>query len=442
MESENKKRGVRSCLSLEKLRHIVAEGTAIHANIGSSVTKLGRVLSQAEGWFENNESLLVRAGVLKVDGKFKVGSVSLSELTNAVSAASANISFELEEAAALQEVVSKIHTWVDRTGNAAPIKRSKRVGKGRWSCKPTRFRVQDLEELIEEARTLPIPTDEEVHRLEIQLDEVRAWRIKARSDLKEIATGFHNLRSAIESIHGSPEEFYNEGAKSSLIPDGNHCPATTMTTPSEPEVGNDTDMAIVSDSQDVGYGPQSERDACSEIASQTDASSTGSDSDLLGHNNVDRAISAMLEEARKTGVMTSEEDVVSDLEVVSKWCAKSLKVLVTPNGIYEKRTYQHFNALIEAGGELLESSEAKDQDIDQELSGLLRKSWSLVVQEQLHRLGKLRAHRDAFVEWSKTAQILMSAKEKKITFQSIEDLAEQSLKYPACKSIESLVLAL
>jgi hypothetical protein len=456
---DNRRNNERGCLSLDKLRRIVTEGTAIHANIGTSVNKMARVLSQAETWFEKNVTLLVRAGILKVDGHVCVGFVTLPELTNAVSDASAGISLDLQEAVALQEVVDKIQRWVDRTGNAAPIKRSKRVGKGRWSCKPTRFRVADLVDLIEEAKTLPIPTDEEVQRLKTQLEDVYTWRLKAYKDLREIANGFHSLGAAIQSIHGSPEDFFSEESRLRINADENLLSSSTEEIPLEVEtttnpmdvddtaeseaegasglmdVDDTTEYKPVANSREVTGSLQMEEEPKDEGGSQTEVSSNRESETNLGREcKVDRSIAVLLNEARQTGVMTTEEEVVASLDSISKWCTKTLKALESPNDLYEKRTFAQFNALIEAGEKLLQSPEDEHEiEIDQELARLLRTSWSVVVKEQLDRLEKLRGHRDKFVEWSKSAQVLISAKEKKVSFEAIDALVEQSRAYPSCK---------
>lgn len=531
LDWDNRRSAVRKCLSFEKLRRIVTEGAAIHAQIGNSVTKMARVLAQAEAWFEKNKSLLIRAGIMKVDGNICVGLATLSELSNAAAAASTDVSLDLEEAVALKEIVTKIQSWVDRTGNAAPIKRSKRVGKGRWSRKPTRFRIDDLVDLISEAKMLPIPTDDEVHRLTVQLNDVHAWRLRAHDDIKEIANGFHNLRATIQTVHGAPEDFYNAES------------IRRLTNLHKPEVASDcsaatdamenddaTEKGIVAESQDVSLprdtsaipidsqkqndenlfqskevliapgdskeslnpsqslestrplecgsshyakedskarvgisrvttepqdNVQAEVDSqeVAKIGSDSDdgadtrhigeestletssQSSVGElDLDLAGQSKVEQSIAAMLTEARLIGVVTGEEDVVLSLESVSKWCGKSLRALEKPCDLYEKRTYNQLDGLIQAGQSLLETaSTSEDKGIDRELANMLRTSWSFVVKDQLRRLEKLRSHRDKFAEWSKLAQALMSAREKKITFEALDDLAEQSQEYPACK---------
>lgn len=461
VEWDNRRSSPPECLSLDKLRRIVSEGNAIHANMGNSVTKMARVLGQAENWFEKNLSLLCRAGVRDSDGNSAVGTVTLLELTNAVAEASSEISLDLQEALALQEIVDKILSWVDRVSNAAPIKRSKRVGKGRWSSRPTRFREKDLVDLIEEAKTLPIPTGDEVLRLQTQLDEVNAWRIKAHRDLKEIANGFHNLGASIESMHGSCEDFFSDQSRLRIYADRGKASLSSETIPREIEanvdameiddiaesgrVGADSapDLVEVYPITDLGSSSHSQvvtsigvaTDVNDDLGSQIEVTSSGeSSSNPDKECQVERLISTLLHEARQTGVMTREEDLIASLEIISKWCSKTLRALEHPHDLYEKRTYAGFNSLMESGEALLEVP-IGESGLDGELEELLRNSWSSVVRQQLVRLENLRTHRDKFVEWSKVAQILLSAKDKKLTFEAIDEIAEQSRQYPSCKCI-------
>jgi hypothetical protein len=457
---DNRRNNALECLSLDKLRRIVSEGTAIHANVGNAVSKMARILSQAEFWFNKNLSILVRAGVQKTDDNAFVGKVALLELTNAVSDAASDISLDLQEAIALQEVVEKIHRWVERTGNAAPIKRSKRVGKGRWSCKPIRFRESDLVDLIGEAELLPIPTDDEVQRLRTQLDEVHAWRRKAHADLHEIASGFQGLGTSIQSMHGTSGDFYTDESRIRMISDDDRPPCVQKAITLEVETSADRvdiDMAepvlwvsdvvslddlprtsestLSSSLQEGGPSALSERDTNNEGASRTEASS-GGESDSIADSDciVDNLIVTLLSEARQTGVLTAEEQLLASLEKISKWCAKSLKILECPTDLYEARTFSNFNRLIETGRELLETPDGEvEGEIDRELSRLLRSSWSAVVKEQLERLEKLRVHRDKFVEWSNTSRVLLAAKDKKLTLEAVYELADESRQYPSCK---------
>lgn len=384
-----------------------------------------KVLEQAEEWYESHESLLARANAVKTGASNSLGeSITLSELEDAVSSAASDVSVDLEEALALKEIAERIRKWTERAGNAAPMKRSKRVGKGRWSCKGKRFRVEDLSELIDEAKSLPIPTTEVVDRLKKQLQDIQTWRSKAHEDLKEIADAFCCLRSTIDSIHGKSDElqpFLEIEIASDVekaVEKSSNLPIESKVSKESVESCHDKDPSEVDESK-----PNTD-----ELRSSS-SPTCGFDE----KNKVEYLISNLLNEARQTGVVTAEEDVINELDKIATWCGKSLKTLKNSSELLEKRTYQNFNSLVAAGKELLALPDSNPVDIDSDLSQSLRSSWSTLVEEQLCRLGKLEANRDDFIKWSKAAQNLMSAKEKKITIEDIEELALQSRKYPSCK---------
>jgi len=436
LEWDNRRSSGRSCMSLEKLRQIVKRGTAIPANVGSTVAKMSKVLEQAEVWYKSNESLLERANAVKNgDTAASLGqSITLSELEDAVSSAASNISVDLEEALALQKIAERIQRWTERAGNAAPIKRSKRVGKGRWPCKASRFRVEDLENLIDEAKYLPIPTNEIVERLKKQLEGIRTWKYKAHKDLKEVANAFCCLRSKIECTHGKPDEQVLCVEKTSKVDEG--------TDESPPKIS--VEVKQVDEPLDVDHAQHTIEDHESELDMDEPnrEHQTYDSGGTIDKNVVDYLISNLLNESRQTGVVTAEEEVINDLEKISAWCCKSLKALKNSNELLEKRTYQNFNALVTAGKELLTLPDSKPADFDLDLWQILRKSWSTLVEDQLRRLGKLEANRDDFIKWTKTAQSLMAAKEKKITIEAIEQLAEESRKYPSSGDVVQRVQCL
>jgi hypothetical protein len=149
------------------LRQIVDEGNLIYANIGRASRKMSRILGQAESWHGEFGDLLVRSGVSAAANEPSStvrpnGLVTLEEINAAAESAASNVSLDLDKALALKNLGERIQKWQDQVLVAA-LTRSKRVGKGKR--RHTRFSVDDLRSLIDEAQTLPIKTDEHVQRL-------------------------------------------------------------------------------------------------------------------------------------------------------------------------------------------------------------------------------------------------------------------------------------
>ena len=70
---------------------------------------------------------------------------------------------------------------------------------------------------------------------------------------------------------------------------------------------------------------------------------------------------------------------------------------------------------------------------DTELLNSVGLSLGDLISDQLVRLKILQSHRDKFITWFKNAQEMLSSKENPVTFDVINQLAEQSHDYPASK---------
>ena len=135
-------------MSISQLRAIVDEGNAIYANVGNSITKISRVLVQAENWYRSHSSLLEHCGILSkehaVENIAKTLLTTIPEMSAAVDAARMNVSLDLEEAMQLRKILAKTSNWFERVTLIAP-KRNKRHSKGSRS----KFSLKDLIGLIE-----------------------------------------------------------------------------------------------------------------------------------------------------------------------------------------------------------------------------------------------------------------------------------------------------
>ena len=422
----------RSCLSIATLRQIVDEVNLIHANVGSASGKMVRILGQAESWQEDFADLLARSGVCIPDAPTSsAGSkylVTLEEINCAVEDAASNVSLDLEEARALEDLGERIQKWQERVVVAAPT-RSKRAGKGKH--RQIRCSVDDLISLISEASSLPIQTDEDVERLKLQLNKVHEWRLQAQHELREIAAGFCNLRQAIDSAYGLPQEFYDESTRENEHSSGGANEGLSQQL-------ND-DVMQVENEEDPADPVGSAEDS-----SQTDTASIA-ESELFaaatsrmggGGSMVYKMISSLLKGSKLIGTYTSEEEVADALEKVSKWSLKSLTYIDSPRSVYEKKCFGPFDKFLEAGEELLDlrkSLETRMKLDDANLMPLLSSSWGCLVSDQIVRLRALQSHRDQFIVWCRDTQQVLSSKEKGTTLEELKELAEQSYDYPGSK---------
>lgn len=401
------------------------EGNSIHANIGTAITKLSRISAQADAWYLKYTSVIVRSGLSKEE-ESPFGLVTLVEMNEAVAAAAKDVSLDLEEALAIKDLAKRAQQWMDKVILAAP-KRTKRKGI------KNRFTIDDLLQLIEEAKALPIPTCDYIDRLNAQLDHVYAWRMKAQEELKDIAEGFESLRLGISGIYGQPEDFFRDG--SNVLNVVSESPSTLAN-----DVVLGSNIAPMDREPEGSSNGENASRAETESFSQTDLSIAGMDDvDLWSRvggegDSVFRLVEKLLCDARQTGICTPEEETAGQLEMISKWCLKSLKFLNSPGSIYDKKNYSIFDKFIVNGSELSSQNGIIKTTLDvDESSRMLRSRWAALVGDQLTRLTNLQIFRDKFISWSKEAQQILASKEKRPSIDELRQLACQSLEYPSGK---------
>lgn len=382
----------RACLSIEKLRDITRDGSSIHANIGNALNKMSRILSQAEEWHDKHRDLLSRCGLLRPEQQSPRSIVSVSEMMDAVTAAKNDVSLDLDEALELKTLVKRIEVWFEKALNLAP-KRSKRASK----VKP-KYSVNELLAVIDEADKLPVNTQEDLQRLQIQLSRVQEWRSQAGFALNQISSEFDKLRESITLAYGDPKEFSRENDKDDDSAEGN-------TKGIQESIAADAKMTDPILDSDEGLGE--------------------------GGASVHRLIKELLEGSRDIGLMTAEGDAAEVLDLVSRWCTTSIKYLESPRDIFDKRYFGAFDRFLKEGEDLIEKSKFVDTDIP-EGNAKLGQSYGAVVADQLERLEVLKADRAKFISWCEVAAEVLADK-KKLTSEKVQQLAEGSRDFPSSK---------
>ena len=420
MDGDNRRNTSRSCLSIVKLRKIVQEESSIHANLGNSASKIARILLQAEEWYEEYQSLLVRCNLEPSSSHLSNSNVDLSEMKKAVEFAASDISLDLEEAVELKLLLEKVEHWFDRVAIIAPM-RSKRQSKVTRST----FNMDDLLSLIEESSTLPLDVQEEVKRLEVQLSTVEAWRVRASKELLQIGLGFVELQKSINTVYGDPSNFQVDSFSKEKEEDK--------------EDGTDSyeyqSNKALSDPMEIELNSQTheENDFRMDMATPNEEDKSDKSITEKGHSNVQRMIRDLQSSAKGNGVITTEAEIADLLESVSRWCISSLKYLSSPREIFDKRFYGAFDRFIAEGERLFgQYEDQKKKALETTYEGLAE-NWSRMVSDQLRRLDILRAEREKFIKWCELANQVL-ADEKKLTAEKLEDLAEKSRCFPAGKA--------
>lgn len=468
LEFDNRKsQGNRQCLSIATLRQIVNEGNLIHANIGIASGKLSRMLGQAETWYGEYGDLLRRCGIptsiTPASTEESTDLATLEEINAATQSAEANVSLDLDEARSLRELKERIEKWQERVLEAAP-KRSKRPGKGKHQ--DSRYTVDDLKFLIEESSSLPIKTDDDTERLRHQVENVHRWRAQARQELDNIATSLRSLRQSVNSDFGPPDEYYDDDSRDDGVASGKKAvsddsqPAAEVAveslvskadvSPTAPEtkesqsdfVTNRCHMTSLT-SGNISISSISLADCTveqkTEDSSQADSSTAESEIDARkgSVSTVSKMISSLLESSKLTSARTSEEEMAELLDRAAKWIIRSLECIDSPKEVYDKKTFELFDEFIVAGEEIIVCRDSLQGQMldDGELLNRVGLSLRDLVSDQLVRLKILQSHRDKFITWFRNAQEMLSSKEKRVTFDVINQLAEQSHDYPASKCL-------
>jgi hypothetical protein len=63
LDTDNRKKDSLDSISIPELRQIVQDRKAIHINMGTPMSKIGRILAQADRWYEEYHPLLLRCDV-------------------------------------------------------------------------------------------------------------------------------------------------------------------------------------------------------------------------------------------------------------------------------------------------------------------------------------------------------------------------------------------
>jgi hypothetical protein len=393
-------------LSISDLRAIVSECESIFVNFGSSGSKVTKILGQAERWLEKYSPLLRRCNL--------VGSITpydtIVEIDEMVEACrdSEDVPIELDEAAQLGELTDQVRNWFDKATVVIGKKRQRR------NSKADTLSAQELLELIEMAPTLPVETTPETEQLQAVLNSVQVWQRCAAGDLEVILDEFLQLRIAVTEAYGSPSEFSRDKTT-----DHSNC------TESESSVHTDSilvenDLSFEKETKAKEDVSHCESISTMEIEDDVEALTTACDS------NVCNLIRKFDKEAKLSCIRTPEGDIAVELQKVSLWFARSLKYLETQRDVFDKRFFGAFDRFLAEGNTLLKAA-AENEGAD--LDGRLKASWKDVVGDQMERLEVIRKERQAFVEWCKSAEQMVS-EGKRGSFDRLRSLYEKSRAFP------------
>lgn len=408
--------------SLKNLRRIVNEGEAIYANLGSGALRISKMLTQAENWHGDFQSLLLKCGIGTTAPPTAL--VEISELRSAMDSARERVFLHLEEVAELEAVVEKIERWQHQ---CALVLGEKRQAKGNKFA-PT---METVKNLIAEAGELPVNTASYVARLENHCRMVRDWQASSLQSLQDIVSGFQDLRFEVNKVYGEPSAYVRDASKDNVQP------ADVLE--SEPVSVPHSDKMDIDETN-----PQGE-----DCSSQCDASASSVVSDIEEHGleffaNRDCTVRGLVAKfyasSKFTCLVTHEKTAALQLEKVTHWCMKSIKYLENTRDVFDKRFFGAFDRLLKEGRLLVNNAGASSAlGSDPALPDRVAQEWRQLVSDQLERLGRLFDDRNDFITLCKNADKLMGSDDKRPPIEKLRSLDAQSHNFPAaCGSIVKL----
>ena len=409
MEGDGRKSSGRRSISFNELKGIVEEDDMITANLGNPSIKMNRIYSQAKSWIDDNVQLLLGCGV-GISGKPHVKDannviITMEEVKKAIESAMTDLSVDLDEARQLREIADKSQDWFDRSLLIAP-KRNKRNFRGRNADDP-KHTISEVVALIEDASGIPMNTCDDVERLRMLLSDVQSWRLQAQSTMRDISFAFHSLREERVAYYGLAETF------NLALNDAND------------DCQNDGSVSTEDSTLD-----SQESESKISMSKQTGITNV--------KGNIYKLITNMRKSACSMSIYSLEEEVSENLDTTTRWCKKAANLIGSPNDVFlEKRWTKDLQKLIEEGQKLkslhlyqIDSSLEEDEKV---LLNDLSKSREAFISDDVVRLEKLFGFQKEYQTWCDRVKKALSENERKIPFNVLKKLAEESKIYPPSK---------
>ncbi|KAL7558921.1 hypothetical protein ACA910_015498 [Epithemia clementina (nom. ined.)] len=388
VESDSR-RGCRPEIPISVLRESVEKANAIYVNLGPASLKVAKILSQAEKWYSKHGILYERCRAEGSDCE----KVLLESVKEAVADAESGIGgLDLKEAIELQQLMERIESWVERASVAIGGKKLR--GKQKLV-----FEIDDVNELIQEGNRLPVNFSVEIQQLEDSVKAMIDWKTRATNDIQGIASGFQQLKEAVDGKYGQPDQY-------------------------TPTYGVSGGRGAVESKELLEEKKQEAEEPPSDNESTMDVETP----ECLRLSEATETLIRDISQDVKTSCLVSDEGkVVLQLEDVSRWTGRSLKYVGNPREIFDSRFFGAFDRFLTEGKGLLDATVVEAEGVMRDAS----LSWRTVMDDQMKRLNVLLRERGEFVSWCGRAEESLSGSDKKLTIEKLRELLHQSNRFPA-----------
>lgn len=401
-------------------------------DLGSAAEHILSVLVASENWVREHRTVLKHCKICtgdfddKQSGTFATTDVAdiraidpVQKITLAMinSAVSQGLELDLEEMFKLKTIANRIRKWIHRSMQVAPLWTTETRDRVSVDDKPD---MEELFDLVEEAKALPVNVDEELELLKKQISLVEEWRLTASKSMKVISQKFRieHRKRAVETSTGCnfDEAEENSETASSSSSSQNHSHNTRKRTG-------------VSKSPGSGFADVDIREAQEHAALFSVPLTEPLNS--APEMSMDDMINNLLQASSKINVGSLEEELVEELVEVWEWYNAAKQILTFPNDVIANPDSIKLKELIQKGIDLC-TSESPDETnfVLQEMCS----SWKNLLLSEGYRLDRLWRRRNEFQAWREKAQNFVSPTEKgRYAMSTLKSLEEQCHTLPEGK---------
>eukprot|EP00549_Striatella_unipunctata_P021559 CAMPEP_0118700812 /NCGR_PEP_ID=MMETSP0800-20121206/16827_1 /TAXON_ID=210618 ORGANISM="Striatella unipunctata, Strain CCMP2910" /NCGR_SAMPLE_ID=MMETSP0800 /ASSEMBLY_ACC=CAM_ASM_000638 /LENGTH=151 /DNA_ID=CAMNT_0006601511 /DNA_START=60 /DNA_END=512 /DNA_ORIENTATION=+ len=135
----------------------------------------------------------------------------------------------------------------------------------------------------------------------------------------------------------------------------------------------------------------------------------------------------LLQSAKGFVIHTTEEEIAEHLASVLEWCKKTARFVMNPGEIFNSTTFGEFDQILTEGNQIASCC----PQLDASLSDLLLKRGKHIVRAGIARLESLKSQRQVFRSWCDKVDNLFNSSDKKVSLETLRELAQESFKYPS-----------
>lgn len=193
----------KQCVSVQQFGTIQQTGNAIDASLGAPMSKMAKIVTQADKWLEHHHAL-----VLKLQSKEEV---VLADIASAVSAAT-EVGANFSEAVELNDLLRDVNRWL----------RLCNIAMGEMSGDP--LTLEQVESLLKESTALPVDTRTQCTMLEQKRSQVHQWQQRISVRIETFLSRLEFMQQGLTKKYGDPSALTWAVVEANHYKPNNSCP--------------------------------------------------------------------------------------------------------------------------------------------------------------------------------------------------------------------------